>query len=137
MLRYSLADPVSTEAFRDLLIRSTLAERRPIEDFACLEGMLRHADLVVTCWDGETLVGIARSVTDFSYCCYLSDLAVDEEYQRQGIGKKLIALTQTRLGPRCKIILLSAPDAVEYYPHIGFTHHPQAWLLPQRLESSL
>ncbi len=129
MLRYSLTDPVSVEAFRDLLLRSTLAERRPVDDPECLAGMLRHADLTAACWDGETLAGIARSVTDFSYCCYLSDLAVDARLQRQGIGKKLIELTQSRLGPRCKIILLSAPAAVEYYPHIGFTHHPQAWLL--------
>lgn len=131
MLRYSLTEPVSVEAFRDLLIRSTLAERRPVEDPDCLEGMLRHADLTATCWAGETLVGIARSVTDFSYCCYLSDLAVDASFQRQGMGKRLIELTQTRLGPLCKIILLAAPAAVDYYPRIGFSHHPQAWILAQ------
>lgn len=129
MLRYSLTDPVSVEAFRDVLIRSTLAERRPVENAECLDAMLRHADVTATCWEGDRLVGLARSVTDFSFCCYLSDLAVDSQFQRQGIGKKLITLTQTRLGPLCKIILLSAPAAVEYYPHIGFTHHPQAWLL--------
>lgn len=137
MLRYSFSDSVSVDAFRDLLMRSTLAERRPVDNPECLAGMLRHADLTVTCWEGETLVGLARSVTDFSYCCYLSDLAVDSAFQRRGMGKKLIELTQSRLGPLCKIILLSAPAAVEYYPHIGFTHHPQAWVLPQRLESSL
>lgn len=130
MIRYSLTDPVSVDAFRGVLIRSTLAERRPVDNLECLDGMLRHADVTATCWDGETLVGLARSVTDFSYCCYLSDLAVDTAFQRQGIGKKLIELTQTRLGPLCKIILLSAPAAVEYYPHIGFSPHPQAWLLP-------
>jgi GNAT superfamily N-acetyltransferase len=131
MLRYSLTDPVSVEAFRDLLVRSTLAARRPVDNRECLEGMLRHADITATCWKGETLVGIARSVTDFSYCCYLSDLAVDEAFQKQGIGKELIDLTQTQLGPLCKIILLSAPAAVDYYPHIGFTHHPQAWVRAQ------
>lgn len=97
----------------------------------CLEGMLRHADILATCWDGEKLVGVSRSVTDFSYCCYLSDLAVDTACQRQGIGKKLIELTQSQLGPLCKIILLAAPAAVEYYPRIGFSHHPQAWILAQ------
>lgn len=131
MLRYSLADPVSVEAFRDLLIRSTLGERRPVDHPECLEGMLRHADILATCWDGEKLIGVSRSVTDFSYCCYLSDLAVDIACQRQGIGKKLIELTQTQLGPLCKIILLAAPAAVDYYPHIGFSHHPQAWILTQ------
>lgn len=129
MLRYSHTDLVSVEAFRDLLVRSTLAERRPIDNPECLAGMLRHADILVTCWKGQKLVGMARSVTDFSYCCYLSDLAVDTACQRQGVGKELIALTQKQLGPLCKIILLSAPAAVEYYPHIGFTHHPQAWIL--------
>jgi ribosomal protein S18 acetylase RimI-like enzyme len=136
MLRYSLTEPVTVETFRDLLIRSTLAERRPVEDRESLAGMLRHADVTATCWEGGRLVGIARSVTDFTFCCYLSDLAVDEEFQRQGIGKALIALTQTRLGARCKIILLAAPAAVDYYPRIGFTHHPQAWLLPPPEKSS-
>jgi predicted N-acetyltransferase YhbS len=74
---------------------------------------------------------VARSVTDFNYCCYLSDLAVDLEYQKRGIGRGLIAETQKALGPRCGIILLSAPAAVQYYPHIGFQHHPQAWILPR------
>lgn len=129
MLRYSLTEPVTVEDFRAVLIRSTLAERRPVEDRESLTGMLRHADVMATCWDGARLVGIARSVTDFTFCCYLSDLAVDEEFQRQGIGKALVALTQTRLGPLCKIILLAAPAAVDYYPRIGFRHHPQAWVL--------
>lgn len=128
MLRYSLTEPVSVAAFRDVLIRSTLAERRPVHNLECLDGMLRHADVTATCWEGETLVGLARSVTDFSYCCYLSDLAVDVAFQRQGIGKHLIELTQSRLGPLCKIILLAAPAAIDYYPHIGFSHHPQAWI---------
>lgn len=129
MLRYSAEAKVSLVQFREVLQRSTLGARRPIEDEVCLQGMLDHADLTVTCWDGDTLVGIARSVTDFHYCCYLSDLAVDVAYQKQGIGTELIALTQSKLGPRCSLILLSAPAAVNYYPHIGFEHHPQAWLL--------
>ena len=98
-------------------------------------GMAANGNLCVTCWDGETLVGVARSVTDFHYCCYLSDLAVDASCQRQGIGKELIRLTQERLGPRCKLILLSAPDASSYYPHLGFCRHEydQPSLLPVRL----
>ena len=93
--------------------------------------MLRHSNLVATCWQGTVLVGIARSVTDFHYCCYLSDLAVDIAYQRQGVGTALIRLTQEALGPRAQIILLSAPAAVDYYPRIGFEHHPEAWILPR------
>jgi predicted N-acetyltransferase YhbS len=74
-------------------------------------------------------VGVARSVTDFSYCCYLSDLAVVLAYQCQGIGRELIRLTQTCLEPKCKIILLAAPKAVDYYPKIGFIQHHSAWML--------
>lgn len=75
------------------------------------------------------LIGVARSVTDFAYCCYLSDLAVDQAYARQGVGRRLIEETRGRLGPKCSLVLLAAPAAVDYYPHIGFTRHPQAWML--------
>jgi len=92
--------------------------------------MLQHANLLCTAWDEGKLVGVARSVTDFEYCCYLSDLAVDEKYQKNGIGKELIRLTQLKLGPRAKIILLAAPKAAEYYPRIGFAAHGSAWILP-------
>jgi ribosomal protein S18 acetylase RimI-like enzyme len=97
-----------------------------------MEGMVRNANLTVTAWAGEQLVGVARSVTDFSYCCYLSDLAVDREFQRRGIGRELIARTQAELGPRCNLILLSAPAAVDYYPKLGFEKHPQAWMLARK-----
>jgi predicted N-acetyltransferase YhbS len=130
-IEYRVNQEISADEFIDVLRRSTLAERRPVEDRACIEGMLQHANLLVTAWDGDRLIGVSRSVTDFNYCCYLSDLAVDTAYQKQGIGKRLIAETQQRLGPQCTIILLSAPAAVEYYPRIGFQHHPQAWLLPR------
>jgi predicted N-acetyltransferase YhbS len=92
--------------------------------------MLAHANLLCTAWDGEKLVGVARSVTDFEYCCYLSDLAVDEAYQKQGIGRELIRLTQSRLGSKAKIILLAAPKADGYYPRIGFELHSSAWIIP-------
>jgi len=128
-LQYSVERAVSTEQFIDVLKRSTLAQRRPVDDPECIASMLQHANLLCTAWDGDELVGIARSVTDFSYCCYLSDLAVDAAYQRRGIGKELIRATQSRLGPRCRIILLAAPQAVGYYPAIGFAQHPSAWWL--------
>jgi ribosomal protein S18 acetylase RimI-like enzyme len=120
---------ITPEQFIEALNRSTLGERRPVDDATCIADMIEHANLLCTAWDGVKLVGVARSVTDFSYCCYLSDLAVDVAYQRQGIGRELIRQTQARLGPRCKIILLAAPAAVNYYPRIGFTLHPSAWLL--------
>lgn len=126
-IMYDDARAISVDEFVDLLKRSTLGERRPLEDQACMEAMLRHANLLCTAWDGRRLVGVARSLTDFEYCCYLSDLAVDEAYQRQGIGRELIRLTQSRLGRMAKIILLAAPKAEGYYPRIGFHAHPSAW----------
>ena len=131
MIHYSTTTPLSPTTFIDLLHRSTLAERRPVDDAETIAGMLANADLTVMAWDGELLVGVARSVTDFHYCCYLSDLAVDEAYQRQGIGVELIAHTQAQLGPRCNLILLAAPAAADYYGHIGFNHHPRCWILPR------
>ena len=129
MIQYYTSPPLSPALFTDLLRRSTLAERRPVDDAEAIAGMLANADLTVTAWDGELLVGVARSVTDFIYCCYLSDLAVDVAYQRQGIGVELIARTQAQLGPRCNLILLAAPAAADYYGHIGFIHHPRCWIL--------
>ena len=129
MIDYKVDAKITTDQFVDVLKRSLLSERRPIEDRACMAGMLRHADLIVTAWEEDLLVGIARSVTDFSFCCYLSDLAVDGSYQRTGIGRQLIKMTRERLGPRCALILLAAPAAAEYYPHIGFTRHESAWVL--------
>ncbi len=128
-IRYSIDRRIDVPQFRDLLIRSTLGERRPIDDTECLEGMLQHTDILATAWIGERLVGVSRSLTDWTYSCYLADLAVDVACQREGIGRYLIDLTQRQLGPHCKIILLAAPAASEYYPRIGFEHNPRAWLL--------
>ena len=128
-IHYHINHPITVDQFIELLRASALGERRPLEDRECMAGMANNANLTITAWAGERLVGIARSVTDFHYCCYLSDLAVDEAYQRQGIGKQLLRETQQQLKPGCKLILLSAPAAVDYYPHIGFERHPQAWLL--------
>jgi len=127
---YRCDQPLTVEQFADLLIRSTLGERRPLDEADRLQGMLDHATLLCTAWDEGRLVGLARSLTDFVYCCYLSDLAVDVSRQGLGIGTELIRLTQSRLHPRCKVILLSAPKAESYYPKIGFSPHPSAWTAP-------
>jgi GNAT superfamily N-acetyltransferase len=129
-IRYEHARRIGEAEFVDLLKRSTLAERRPVDDPGCLKAMLEHANLLCTAWDGDKLVGLARSVTDFEYCCYLSDLAVDEAYQNKGVGRELIRLTQANLGPKAKIILLAAPKAEAYYPRLGFEAHRSAWVLP-------
>jgi predicted N-acetyltransferase YhbS len=118
------------EQFIDVLKRSTLADRRPIHDADRISAMLSHANLICIASDGDALVGVSRCVTDFSFCCYLSDLAVDTAYQKQGIGRELIRVTQARLDPECKIILLAAPEAEDYYPKIGFAHFHSAWVLP-------
>lgn len=130
-LEYHINRVISAEQFLDVLWRSGLAERRPVHDPNCIQGMLENSGLLLTAWAGEVLVGVARSVTDYHYACYLSDLAVDQAYQKLGIGKRLIALTQEQLGPQCSLILLAAPAANEYYAHIGFEHHPRCWVLPR------
>ena len=93
---------------------------RPVIDLKRIEEMYKNSNLVVSAWDSNDLVGISRSLTDFSYCCYLSDLAVRNVFQRKGIGKKLIELTKAKIGPQCMLLLLSAPGAVNFYPKIGF-----------------
>ncbi|GGP66049.1 MULTISPECIES: GNAT family N-acetyltransferase [Streptomyces] len=107
---------------------SGLGERRPIEDVTRFAAMVRNANLVVVARAEGRLIGIARSISDFSYATYLSDIAVSGDYQRSGIGRALIDATQKE-APQAKVILLSAPAAVEYYPHIGFTQHNSAWVL--------
>ncbi|MFD9795660.1 GNAT family N-acetyltransferase [Streptomyces sp. NPDC059070] len=116
------------EEVLDVYRSSGLGERRPIEDVDRFAEMVRNANLVVVARAEGRLIGIARSISDFSYATYLSDIAVSGDYQRSGIGRALIDATQKE-APRAKVILLSAPAAVEYYPHIGFTQHNSAWVL--------
>ncbi|BDT78091.1 N-acetyltransferase [Polynucleobacter yangtzensis] len=129
MIEYRDNATITAEQAIDLYKRSTLGERRPIHNVQTFEAMLKNANLTITAWDGETLVGISRSLTDFAYVAYLADLAVDQKYQRSGIGQRLIEETKSRLGPECMIVLLAAPKANEYYEHIGFEHNPRAWTL--------
>jgi len=128
MITYRLGNNLDLDQVIELYRASTLGERRPVDDRARMGEMLANANLVVTAWDGDLLVGISRSLTDFSYVTYLSDLAVRLSHQRQGIGRELIRETQRRSG-EAYIILLAAPKAMDYYPRIGFTGHPSAWIL--------
>ncbi|PTY00055.1 GNAT family N-acetyltransferase [Verrucomicrobia bacterium LW23] len=127
-ITYEHSRPITAAQFADVLGRTTLGIRRPLHDPARLEEMLRHGNLLCTAWHGPRLVGVARSLTDFVFCCYLSDLAVDEAYQRCGIGRGLLRLIQSRLGPEAKLILLAAPGAESYYPHIGFHGRDSYWI---------
>ncbi|SHO54522.1 GNAT family N-acetyltransferase [Vibrio quintilis] len=129
-VEYKINEPITTDQFVDLLKSSTLGERRPIDDRECMEGMIANSNLTVTAWDAGELVGIARSMTDFNFACYLSDLAVSKDYQKHGIGKQLQIITKEQLGPKCYLILIAAPAANTYYEHIGLTNVPVCWALP-------
>jgi predicted N-acetyltransferase YhbS len=129
MITYRTGNNLDLDQVIELYRASTLGERRPVDERTRMGEMLRNANLVVTAWDGDLLVGISRSLSDFAYVTYLSDLAVRVSHQNQGIGKELIRITQRESGPGAYIVLLSAPKAVGYYPKIGFAQHPSAWLL--------
>lgn len=129
---YKANTAISPDQFLALLKTSTLGERRPIENTKCITGMIENSNLVISAWADNKLIGIARSVTDFHYACYLSDLAVDMAYQKKGIGKKLQILTQAQLGEECKLILIAAPAANEYYAQIGFENNERCWVLDRQ-----
>ncbi|MEW4569718.1 GNAT family N-acetyltransferase [Tautonia sp. JC769] len=130
-IAYALEPGLAAEEFLDLLARSTLADRRPIGEPETIRGMLRNADVVVAARAGGLLVGVSRAITDFSYCTYLSDLAVDVAHQRRGIGRELIRRTHEAAGTNTTLILLAAPLARSYYPRIGMRSHDSCWIIPR------
>ncbi|GLR80252.1 GNAT family N-acetyltransferase (plasmid) [Azospirillum oryzae] len=127
-IEYAVEPDLSADDFIDVLERSGLAERRPVGDRPRVEAMLRNAGLIVTARDQGRLVGVARSITDFVYCCYLSDLAVDRALQGRGIGKELMRRTRDAMGPGTMCLLLSAPKAISFYEQAGLKRHEQAFL---------
>ena len=129
---YQPEPDLTVAEFIDVLVRSTLAERRPVHDAATIQAMLKNADLILTARIDGLLVGVSRAITDFAFCTYLSDLAVDEKHQRQGIGQELIRLTHEAAGFNTALILLAAPKAQSYYPHIGMTKHESCWITPRK-----
>jgi GNAT superfamily N-acetyltransferase len=123
---------LSVQEFLGVLERSGLAERRPVSDLARIASMLDHANLFITARKGGELIGVSRCVTDFAYCCYCSDLAVDRAYQAQGIGRRLLDATRAQLHPQASLYLIAAPAAVSYYEHIGMTRHDRCFaFLPE------
>ena len=128
-ITYHTGNDLDLDEVIGLYVASTLGERRPVGDRETMRAMIANANLVITDRDGDLLVGIARSMTDFAYVAYLSDLAVHRACQRTGIGVELIRRTREALAPSARIVLLSAPAAVAYYPRIGFSQHPSAWVL--------
>jgi len=129
---YQLEPELSPQEFIDVLVRSTLAERRPVDDPDTIRGMLRHADLIVTARLDGLLVGVSRAITDYSFCTYLSDLAVDTAHQGRGIGRELIRRTHEAAGLHTSLYLVAAPKAQTYYPHIGMAQHESCWYIPRR-----
>lgn len=126
---YSSEATLSADEFIDLLVRSTLAERRPIHDIKTISEMLANASIIITARIDGRLVGISRALSDFSFCTYLSDLAVDVDYQHQGIGRRLISRTHEEAGRHTMLILVAAPKARDYYPHIGLRQHDSCWVI--------
>jgi ribosomal protein S18 acetylase RimI-like enzyme len=130
MITYRLGNDLDLDQVVALYESSTLAERRPMRDRERVEQMVTNANLVVTAWDGQRLVGMARSLTDFAYVTYVADLAVCRHYQQQGIGRELLRRTQQAVHPEAMMVLLAAPLANEFYRRVGFEAHPRAWQLP-------
>lgn len=123
---------ISVDQFIDVLKRSTLDERRPVNSPERIHKMLQHGNVLVTAWDGEKLIGVSRALSDFSFCCYLSDLAVDRDYQNKGIGKKLIEETHRIAGELTTLILLAAPAAKEYYPKVGMEQFIDCFIIRRK-----
>ena len=129
---YQLEPELTAAEFIGLLRKTSLGERRPLDDAPRVSRMLQDADLILTARLDGALVGLSRAITDYSYCTYLSDLAVDEAFQGQGIGRELIRLTHEAAGMQTMLVLLAAPAARTYYPHIGMTQHDSCWYVPRR-----
>lgn len=123
---------ITAQQFIDLLKRSTLDQRRPVDQPDRINKMLAHGNVLITAWRGEHLVGVSRALTDFAFCCYLSDLAVDETYQHQGIGKQLVYLTHKAAGDQTILILLAAPAATTYYPKIGMEKFDHCFVIKRK-----
>lgn len=126
-LIYAVETAVSVEEFRLLLVASGLGTRRPVDEPGRLEAMLRNASIVVTARIDGVLVGVARSMTDFAFCCYLSDLAVSKNAQGKGIGAQLIEETRRHVGPTVSVILNSVPESVGFYESINMSPLPNCF----------
>lgn len=131
-ITYRSNHKITAEEFIDLLKRSTLDQRRPVDDKGRIQSMLDHGNVLVTAWDEDKLVGVSRALTDFAFCCYLSDLAVDEAYQHKGIGGELTRLTHIASGENTMLLLLAAPAATTYYPKIGMKKFEHCFYYPRK-----
>lgn len=76
---------ISVEYAIDLYKQLTRGERRSVDRPNVFEGMLKHANLVISAWDSQRLIGIVRSLSDFTYVTDLADPAIDAEYQKSAV----------------------------------------------------
>ncbi|MDO9184985.1 MAG: GNAT family N-acetyltransferase [Bacteroidota bacterium] len=129
-IQFRTNEKVTAEAVIEVFKSSGI--NRPVDDVKRMQTMLDNSNLVVTAWKGMELIGISRSVTDYSYCCYLSDLAVKKEYQKFGIGKTLIDITQQAIGEQTMLLLLSTTSAMEYYPKVGFEKVENGYIIKRK-----
>ena len=132
-ITYSFDNTIPLADLCSLYQDSFLESPRPIEDAETMKNMLKNATILVSAWDKKTLVGVCRSLSDFAYVTYVSDLAVHKNYQRRGIGKQLLQHVQEKSGLKCKLVLLSNTQANSYYPELGFNHHNRAWTIESRI----
>ena len=130
VITYKVNAKLEPHQLAELFIESGI--RRPADELNRLKNMLDNSNLTISAWDSDKLVGIARALTDYSYCCYLSDLAVDKEYQHQGIGHELVTEIINQIGEESMLLLLSAPEAMDYYPKIGFEKIDNAFLINRK-----
>jgi GNAT superfamily N-acetyltransferase len=129
-IQYKINAKISAEAVIEVFKSSGIV--RPVDDPKRIQAMLDNSNLIVSAWNGIELIGIARSVTDYNYCCYLSDLAVNKNYQNSGIGKMLIELTKDTIGEQVMLLLLSAVPAMGYYPKVGFDKVENAFSIKRK-----
>lgn len=127
---YEFVQNIDASEVADVFKKSGIT--RPVDDLERIQRMVDHADIIVTARNNGQLIGIARAITDYSYCCYLSDLAVDAEYQRIGIGKELVRLIQEKLGEEVTLLLVAVPNAIDYYPRIGFKKLDRAFSITRK-----
>jgi ribosomal protein S18 acetylase RimI-like enzyme len=130
-LEYNINDLCTVNEVEALFIKSGI--RRPVGELDRIQRMINHADETITARYEDTLVGFLRAITDYSYCCYISDIAVDKEYQGLGIGKELLRLLRDKLGEEeIKYILTSAPNAEGFYEKVGFERADSAFVIKRK-----
>ncbi|THE12025.1 GNAT family N-acetyltransferase [Bacillus timonensis] len=129
-ISYKVNEPIKAEELSNIFKTSGI--KRPTDDLKRLQRMIENSNPLITAWDNGQLIGVARAITDYSYCCYLSDLAVNKNYQNNGIGKEMVRLLQEHIGEEVALLLLSSPIAMEYYPKIGFEKIENGFKIPRK-----